>query len=596
MKKRILIALVALTCLVSSAQVDLPIGMAPWELEGKKYYNNDLSPFSVTDPPVSPVRAMAQWEELQGIVITWSTGTSAKYRTILTDIAREASKECTVYVVCNDTTSKSTSTDAKYWLITNQKLTNIKFIKTNFDAIWVRDYGPKSVYTNDVDSLILIDWIYNRPRVNDDKVPSAVATKLNLPLYQNTVAPNDLVHTGGNFMTDGLGTAFSSKLVLDENSKTPGTSGAFNKSVKNEQQVKDIMKSYMGIDNYALMTVLPYDAIHHIDMHMKMIDEETILVGEYPSGKADGPQIEANIQYLLSNFNSVFGSPYKIIRIPQPDDWLNKYPDAAGYYVNYTNAVFVNKTVLIPKYGIPEDSTAKRIWKEALPGYNIVDLDGKTIVQAGGVIHCITHEIGANEPLLISHQALPKLTSITWPYKIDAKIIHKSGIKNASVYYRVNGGPWLSEAMTLTNQSTNTWTGYIPGQADGTKVDYYIQADAISGKSQVRPMPAPASFWSFNVNISTEVNVSSENGFNFEGVFPNPSNGITCIPLVSSKETEGKIALYDVLGNEVQLIHYGHIKSGEQKFFTNTMNLPSGAYLLKFETAEFIAVQKLMIR
>ncbi|MFN8165147.1 MAG: hypothetical protein U0X76_02985 [Bacteroidia bacterium] len=32
-----------------------------------------------------------------------------------------------------------------------------------------------------------------------------------------TAAPYDLTHTGGNFMVDGFGTAFSSKLVMDEN-------------------------------------------------------------------------------------------------------------------------------------------------------------------------------------------------------------------------------------------------------------------------------------------------------------------------------------------------------------------------------------------
>lgn len=38
----------------------------------------------------------------------------------------------------------------------------------------------------------------------------------------------------------------------------------------------------MGIDRYIKMDELPYDGIHHIDMHMKLLDEETLLVGEYP--------------------------------------------------------------------------------------------------------------------------------------------------------------------------------------------------------------------------------------------------------------------------------------------------------------------------
>lgn len=42
------------------------------------------------------------------------------------------------------------------------------------------------------------------------------------------------------------------------------------------------MLDYLGLDRYIKMETLPYDDIHHIDMHMKLIDEETILVGQFP--------------------------------------------------------------------------------------------------------------------------------------------------------------------------------------------------------------------------------------------------------------------------------------------------------------------------
>ena len=33
-------------------------------------------------------------------------------------------------------------------------------------------------------------------------------------------------------------------------------------------------------------------------MHMKLLNEETLLVAEYPEGLSDGPQIEENLQYI----------------------------------------------------------------------------------------------------------------------------------------------------------------------------------------------------------------------------------------------------------------------------------------------------------
>ena len=46
-------------------------------------------------PPTSPVRAMAEWEELQALAITWNG-----HSTILTEIVRAAREECNVLICC----------------------------------------------------------------------------------------------------------------------------------------------------------------------------------------------------------------------------------------------------------------------------------------------------------------------------------------------------------------------------------------------------------------------------------------------------------------------------------------------------------------
>ncbi len=321
-----------------------------------------------TSPPASPVRASAEWEEIDALIIAWIS-----YPAILKDIVHFAQTETQVFIVCSD------STVVKNYLTTNSvPLTNVHYVIAPFNTVWCRDYGPWNIYTNNVDSLAIIDWIYNRPRPQDNIVPGAIATFTGLPMYQTTVAPNDLIHTGGNFMTDGFGTGFSSNLIINEN------------PTKTAAEIDTIMSHYMGINRYIKMSTLPYDGIHHIDMHMKLLDEETLLVGEYPPGVADGPQIEANLQYVLANYNSVFGTPYKVVRIPMPPDAGGFYPDNNGDYRTYANAVFVNKTVILPTYGQQYDTTALRIWREALPGYNIRGINCNSIIPALGAVHCIT--------------------------------------------------------------------------------------------------------------------------------------------------------------------------------------------------------------
>ena len=526
-------------------------------------------------PPLSPVRASAEWEEIDALMITWTS-----YTHILKEIVRAAQTETKVLIICSD------STTVKNYLSSNSvPLTNIEYLIEPFNSIWCRDYGPWNVYSNDVDSLALIDWIYNRPRAKDDTVPAAIQRHTGLPMYQTIQNPFDLIHTGGNFMCDGFGTGFSSNLILQENPS------------KSELQIDSIMQQFMGINRYIKMPILPYDQIHHIDMHMKLLDEETILMGEYPTGIADGPQIEANLQYVLSNFNSVFGTPYKVVRIPMPPDNSGSYPNTGGDYRTYANAVFINKIVILPTYQEQYDTTALRIWREALPGYTITGIDCNSIISALGAIHCITKEVSAADPLLISSQALHDTYNSTNPYQVDARILHRSGISSANIYYRTDTlTPFLNATMTMTAPSNDTWTGFIPAQSAGTTVYYYVQAEATSGKAQVRPLPAPAGYWSFKVLLNTGID-QKKSGFSFtmKDAFPNPSKGITCIPVNTEKEQSIQLELRNSLGQRIETIYSGKI-SGEKKFFINTSELSSGVYFLNLSGEESSTQQKIIVR
>jgi agmatine deiminase len=578
---------------VIRAQSDLPVGFSFDEMQQMQrsdFTEPVFAPAGITTPPSLPVRNMGQWEEIQALTITWRS-----YESVLREIVRAARKETVVIITCNTTSGSSSYKDSTaiktYLTAGGVPLTNIRFNPTTSDAVWIRDYGANPCYLNDVDSLILVDWKYNRPtRVRDDTVPRSIARMLNIPLYETTVNPNQLIHTGGNYMTDGLHTAFSSELVLDEN------------PTKTEVQINQIMNDFMGINRYIKMTTLPYDGIHHIDMHMKLLNEETLLIGQYPAGTADGPQIEANLAYILANYNSVFGTPYKIVRIPQPPDQLSgyTYPDAGGNYLTYANATIINKTVIVPQYYTTYDTTALRIWRDAMPGYTVVGINSNSTISASGSLHCITHSVGVTDPLLIVHQNLPNTTNTIVPYQVDARIQHKTGIQYATLYYTTDTAsvPYTAVSMTLTSVVNNTWTGFIPAQSSGTHVYYYIKAHANSGKEQVRPMPAPSGNFEFDVYGSVNINELSSGNFELKPAYPNPSHGITCIPVSFNKNTKGSIRLYDMLGNLVSIIYEGEMPAGEKNYFLNSISLDikAGAYLLSLETTEGRTTQKLMVR
>ena len=463
----------------------------------------------LTPAPTVPVRAAAEWEEVEYLVVTWVPA----YQNILRQIVAAGVNECKVIITTQNQASVTT-----YLNSFGINLTNVIFLNAPSDSIWIRDYAGNTIYSNDVGERAITDWIYNRPRPNDNVMPSAHATQAGIPIYITNSGTNDLVNTGGNYMSDGLGNAFASELILDEND----ANNPYGVSVKTEAQIDDIMLNYMGIDNYIKMPTLPYDEIHHIDMHMKLLDEETILVSRYPPGVADGPQIEANIAAVLQNHLSPFGTPYDIEWIDAPPSTGGLYPDTGGAYRTFSNATFVNKTLLLPTYRPEVDAPAIAQLQQMLPGYTIVGIDvdnsGENLINSLGAIHCITHTIGVAEPLWIVHQPVDEANAET-TVSINAMIKHISGIATAKVFWRETGTTTFNETnMTLV--SGDNWTADLAIPSNGTDVEYYIWAQANSGKSLTRPLVAPQGFWTIAVET---LSVSQWATTHITGPYPNPT-------------------------------------------------------------------------
>lgn len=602
--KQLLAILTFCTALYTQAQ-ELPKGLAPNEREpgflesigvvGNPYENRAAQATIYTTPPEFDVRTMAEWEEVEALTITWSTNYGITEEIILAQIVEHAINECDVIIICENQDVVS-----DYLAAQGISSPNIHYIEADYNNIWMRDYGQNTVYKNDVEDRLLVDWIYNRNRPYDDLVPEHIAAYLNVDMYNTTEAPYDLMATGGNFMSDGMGTAFSSKLIEDENSggyAWNGPSGNVYYPDHTLSEIENIMQEFMGIDTYIIMETLPYDGIHHIDMHMKLLDEETILMAEYPEGVADGPQIEANLEYVLSNYNSAFGTAYKIIRIPSPPELGYGYPDTDGYYYTYTNSVFLNNTVLVPFYREEYDTVAQRIYEEALPGYNIVGIDvdnsGANLISYSGAIHCITHSVGVDDPLLIQHQSLEDTNPLA-NYTVSANIQHNSGIASAQVYFTTDPADGYNDPIPMNNTNGTVWEANIPGGIpSGSTVYYYIKATANSGKTLNRPMPAPAAYFDFNViDHSSSINNYTDIKLN---VFPNPATAITCIPVSTSHNTHASITLTDVLGHQKERIYEGELQAGENKYFIDASKYPAGAYTIIVQTDWGKSTQTLII-
>ncbi|MDC8002199.1 agmatine deiminase family protein [Aequorivita todarodis] len=528
-------------------------------------------------PPSGPVRAAAEWEEVEYLLVTWNP----YYPNILRQIVQAGVQECKVII-----TTQNQASVSNYLTTNGVDITNVTFLNVPWDSIWIRDYAGNTIYSDDVGELALTDWIYNRPRPNDDVMPAAHAAQVGIPLYTTNSGTNDLVNTGGNYMSDGLGNAFASKLILNENA----TGNPYGVSVKTEAQIDGIMQEYMGINRFVKMNTLPYDVIHHIDMHMKLLDEETILVSKYPPGVADGPQIEANIQYVLDNFQSPFGTPYDIEWIDAPPSPNGNYPNTGGPYNTYSNAVFVNKTIMVPTYRPEVDAPALAQYQEMLPGYNVVGIDvdepDENLIASKGAIHCITHTIGVAEPLWIVHQPIDE-ANVGSTVTIEAMIKHISGVAQAKVFWREEGATTYNEIEMAPSNGDNWAVDFtIPNITEN--IEYYIWAKAISGKELNRPIVAPEGYWTIQVETLSAEEWAQNH---ISAAYPNPTTGKVSFNM-NAIQGRVSVKIHNLLG---QKLYEAKIENGNGKITLDLNPTWQGTLLVTFE-GDFGKIHKKVIK
>jgi hypothetical protein len=218
------------------------------------------------------------------------------------------------------------------------------------------------------------------------------------------------------------------------------------------------------------------------------------------------------------------------------------------------------------------------------------------LIASGGGIHCITHTVGVDAPLYISHKKLENTSDVINPYQAVATIKHTNGIQAASVFYKTSMGGAYTE-VAMTNTSGDEWSGLIPAQSSGTTVYYYIEGTAVGGKQVTHPFTAPAGYHKFNVTGSGgSSDISEVNPIQLLDIYPNPASEITVIPVKANYQMQCSITLTNMLGDVVEVIHEGEVPAGKKNFFIDATQYASGMYQVVIRSGENKTVKKLMIK
>lgn len=419
-----------------------PIEKTPWEAA-----NEHLVDYvrHTDDPPPPPVVNPGEWEPMTGVLIRYPLG-------LPVSLVAEMSEDVEVMTIVSGTSQQSQAYNQ--YQSGGVNMANCTWLIAPSNSMWTRDYGPWYIFTGN-DEQGITDHIYNRPwRPDDDNIPWVLGAAMNIPVYGMPV-----IHTGGNYMSDGMGISMSTDLVYDEN---PSLTQA---------QVDNYLYEYCGVVDYDVVPDILSGGIHHIDCWAKMLDPGRILAKRLDP---PNPTLEANVAYWESKISS-YGRPYEVIRI-------DCYPSTP-----YTNSLILNNKVLVPLFGGSLDAQAMQTYADAMPGYEILGYYGSWV--SDDAIHCRAMGMTDRYMLRIVHVPLFDQINSGQDYPVEATIHAYSNElllpDMPVIMWKVEGGAYNSTIMT--NQGGDLYAGYIPAQPDYTTIYYYIHAEDESGRSENHP-------------------------------------------------------------------------------------------------------------
>lgn len=432
------------------------------EEEMYQEFDNTTS-FYETDPPVAPVRNVAEFDQMQAVLIRYPFG-------IPISLVKEMADYCEVITIVTNPTQEQTV--LSQYISNGVNTDNCSFIYAASDSYWTRDYGPWYVFDGNKQPGI-VNFPYNRPRPNDNDIPIKMAEYLDIDLYGM-----NLSHTGGNYMTDGLGKSSSTDLLLEEN------------QTLSQEDIDSLVFYYLGIENYYLRPDPLDDYIKHIDCWGKFLSPGKVIIGQVAESDYRYEDYEAAANFFKNTISS-YGKPYEVFRVMTPGG----SPTTA-----YTNSLILNNKVFVPISGSSWDDEGLEAYEEAMPGYEIIG-----IMYSGwentDALHCRTKGVADLGMLYIDHMPLLGTVGLHDSYEITADFIAYSGEDvyedSAFIYYRVNDGDYMASVMEY--QENDTWTGEITGLGPGDQVDYYLYVADESGRHAMHPYIGEPDPHEFNV-------------------------------------------------------------------------------------------------
>ncbi|MFK7884297.1 MAG: agmatine deiminase family protein [Phycisphaerales bacterium] len=436
---------------------EVPASMTAAEAEHVK--ENPITATPSRAAPPALVRTPGEYEPAEGIMFAYEGPNS--WKSIISQMVRDITTigDATAFVFVDTASEQSSAFNAISSF--GADMSRVSFHVRTTDTIWLRDYGPRYVYLGSQPDgtggvRAIIDHTYNRPRPNDNAIPSFWSTLRSEPSF---LIP--LVHGGGNYHLETGnpgGVGHSTNLIVNEN---PGLSAS---------QIIQHWRDYQNLET-TLYTPYPafVDSTQHIDMWMIMLDDDAVMISEWVNEPTASWAITSN--NAAADFQA---RGFTVYRVPAVR--------SGGTHYTFTNAVICNDLVLVPRY---TNSTASQfnddalaVWQAAYPGKTISQINCQALVTSAGVMHCIVMHVPAT--------ANGDAPGLYMNSQNDQPVIEPGDLVETTWLFDSPEGVTTAD-LFLSNDGGATFPTTISTGFDGTAGSYYwVAPDIASTDARLR--------------------------------------------------------------------------------------------------------------
>lgn len=257
---------------------------------------------------------------------------------------------------------------------------NLKTLLIPNDDIWIRDFFPLNLKDNNQKTLFLKSnyspsYSICEEKLNNNAGYEFLFNKRNKEITKINKEFIPLNWDFGNITSNGKYNIISEKIFKENNKLSP-------------KNIVDILNSKLNGENI-FIPIEELDIIGHVDGICRFLDEETILLPQFPQEF----KMENNyVNQVYKLLQERLPSKYKFIFIPNTASSDVNTEGIYSSYGNYLNFFRLENNIIFPHYSNDEENRKEilRIFKKSFPQLNIYFINCDDLSYWGGVLNCIT--------------------------------------------------------------------------------------------------------------------------------------------------------------------------------------------------------------